>query len=111
MVSTNFYLNYHLYIFSILEHKAWIDGTEEFTLGSAGGESTFASNWTIGCRCNGNLLGGFTQFAKIKIARLLFFSRLSGADRQRLEGKLLHDTGLAANLPTNHPYKNQPPTI
>jgi len=35
---------------------------------------------------------------------------LSTTDRQKLEGYLAHKWGLAANLPSNHPYKNSPPT-
>jgi len=35
---------------------------------------------------------------------------VSVADKQRMEGYLAHKWGLAANLPSNHPYKNSPPT-
>jgi hypothetical protein len=33
----------------------------------------------------------------------------SNSDRQKLEGYLAHKWGLAANLPTDHPYKNEAP--
>jgi hypothetical protein len=35
----------------------------------------------------------------------------STANRQRLEGYLAWKWGLEANLPSNHPYKNTPPTV
>lgn len=35
---------------------------------------------------------------------------LSEANRQKLEGYLAHKWGMAANLPSNHPYKNAAPT-
>jgi uncharacterized repeat protein (TIGR02543 family) len=36
-------------------------------------------------------------------------SLLSDSDRQKLEGYLAHKWGMAANLPSDHPYKNTPP--
>lgn len=35
----------------------------------------------------------------------------STTNRQRLEGYLAWKWGLVANLPSNHPYKNSPPTV
>jgi len=36
---------------------------------------------------------------------------MSTTDRQKLEGYLAWKWGLVANLPSNHPYKNFPPTV
>lgn len=36
---------------------------------------------------------------------------LSDADRQKVEGYLAHDFGLASQLPTTHLYRNEPPSI
>lgn len=36
---------------------------------------------------------------------------ITTAQRQQLEGYHMHRAGIAANLPSNHPYLNAPPTI
>lgn len=38
-------------------------------------------------------------------------SLLDATARQKLEGYLAHKWGLAANLPSGHPYKSSPPTL
>ena len=40
---------------------------------------------------------------------IAFARKLSDADRQEVEGYLAHKWGLAANLPSNHPYKTTAP--
>jgi hypothetical protein len=47
-----------------------------------------------------------------KLAELLFFSTsLSTSDRQMLEGYLAWKWGMVSNLPSGHPYKNNPPEV
>lgn len=40
---------------------------------------------------------------------IAFNSKLSDADRQKVEGYLAHKWGLEGNLPASHPYKNSAP--
>lgn len=42
---------------------------------------------------------------------VVLISAASVDDRQKVEGYLAHKWGLAANLPSDHPYKSAPPTV
>ena len=58
--------------------------------------------WEIGSFYGANYLNG-------KLAELMVIpSVLSEEDRQNLEGYLAHKWGLTDNLPTDHPYKDNP---
>lgn len=49
-------------------------------------------------------------FSGCQISEVLMFnSTLSTTDRQKLEGYLAHKWGIAANLPSDHPYKTAAP--
>lgn len=43
------------------------------------------------------------------VAEFLFTLTINATTRQKLEGYLAHKWGLTANLPSDHPYKAQPP--
>ena len=56
--------------------------------------------------------GGTTPgiYGQVDVSEYLFVAGLiSTNDRQRVEGYLAHKWGLTANLPSDHPYKNNPP--
>ena len=54
--------------------------------------------------------GAGAGFAQIDVfAVLVIPAILGGWDRQRLEGWLAWQYGLAANLPAGHPFRNKPP--
>ena len=81
--------------------------------GSLGGNQTFTgtpstSNAAFALQVGaiGNNVIPLTGYiAEVVIAN----SKLSTADRQRLEGYLAHKWGLTNNLPAGHPYKYEPP--
>lgn len=60
----------------------------------------------IGSRYNGSL--GSVHYGTIGEI-LIYNSFLSEADRQRIEGYLMWKWKLAQNLPSAHPYRNEPP--
>ena len=82
---------------------------------------------------DGNLLAtdsSFTAFASVSVGGVVIGARQNPAlsspylngevmeivyapktDRQKIEGYLAHKWGLAANLPSDHPYKSAAPTI
>jgi uncharacterized repeat protein (TIGR02543 family) len=53
--------------------------------------------------------GGDTFLGKIGEAVVIQNAVLSTSDRQKMEGYLAHKWGMAANLPSDHPYKAAPP--
>lgn len=56
--------------------------------------------------------GGQFHRAKIDFHEILLFSdALSTSDRQKCEGYLAHKWGYASKLPSDHPYKTNPPTV
>lgn len=53
-----------------------------------------------------------TQYLQGKIAEIIVTgSTISTDNQQRIEGYFAWKWGLTAKLPSNHPYKNHPPTI
>jgi hypothetical protein len=52
---------------------------------------------------------GIYPFVGDLAAVVIVTTTLTVADRQRLEGYFAWKYGIVANLPTNHPYKNDPP--
>lgn len=60
----------------------------------------------------GTTFTGQNQFFDGDLAEVVAIrSNLSTDDRQRLEGYLAWKWGLAGNLPSNHPFRNSPPTV
>lgn len=56
-------------------------------------------------------VGGITNSPAIKFGEFIVLSTTASTEtRQRIEGYLAHKWGLAANLPSNHPYKTVGPT-
>ena len=54
--------------------------------------------------------GGATIVAALDAAEVVCLTAPASTDiRQRIEGYLAHKWGLTANLPSNHPYKVNPP--
>ena len=58
-----------------------------------------------------SIFGRDVAFSQITIGELIVVSTQSVDTRQRTEGYLAHKWGLTANLPSNHPYKTNPPTV
>ena len=56
-----------------------------------------------------NASAGATLHLTGKIGDVIFVNGVSATDRQRVEGYLAHKWGLTANLPSDHPFRNQPP--
>jgi Bacterial Ig domain/Calx-beta domain len=57
-------------------------------------------------------IGGLSSYQNTSIGEVVILNGVvSTADRQKLEGYLAHKWGLAANLPTNHPYKATAPMV
>lgn len=84
-----------------------VDGTltTNPTFQTAGNVSTTNSNGAaIGHNGSGSS-GAFGDYAEV----VIFAAALGTTDRQKLEGYLAWQWGLAANLPIGHPYKLAPP--
>ena len=55
-------------------------------------------------------LTGAEETGDFDVAEVLVYdSKLSDADREKVEGYLAHKWGMAAELPVGHPYKSAPP--
>ncbi len=53
-----------------------------------------------------------TTLSTVDIAQILIYkSRLSDSDREKVEGYLAHYMGAQAELPVAHPYTSSPPTV
>ena len=77
-----------------------VDGGPETTATFTASELT---NWNNICR------SPFQQ-ADVDVSEIVMTpSTVSTLNRQKLEGYLAHKWGLTANLPSNHPYKVNPP--
>jgi autotransporter-associated beta strand protein len=50
-----------------------------------------------------------STFVNAGIREIVITGILSDANRERMEGYLAHKWGLTNSLPSNHPYKNEPP--
>jgi len=60
---------------------------------------------------SGTFPNGFNYFDGMLAEILIFASVLGDADRQKMEGYLLHKWGFQASLPVGHPYKDNPPYL
>lgn len=95
----------------------------QFVNGASAGTATFSSGGGNSSDTDAStiLVGGFsnTDGATLTSSQMhglvsevvLTQGNISALDRQRLEGYLAHKWGLAANLPTDHPFKTSPPTV
>jgi hypothetical protein len=83
----------------------WLDGSLIGTTGITG--TDYPSQFCIGGFPTGTSVG---EWLYGDMAELLVINgELTTADRQRVEGYLAHKWGLAANLPSGHPYMNTAP--
>jgi len=91
---------------------------EVFGNGESNGSSSYTASLTsrgnmfVGCRSNSST--GSTQSALFEgeINEIIIIpTSLSEEDRQKIEGYLAHKWGLEDNLPSDHPYKTNKPTI
>lgn len=93
--------------------NVYLNGTKDHSLGL--GNSTSIDN-------NGrSILGASNSIVPAdtfdgKIAEVVFGGStdtniIGTEDRQRLEGYMAHNCGIADNLPSDHPYKNGPPRL
>lgn len=57
-----------------------------------------------------NILGGVGGFTDGYVGEVIVTNDNSVATRQKIEGYLAHKWGLQANLPSTHPYRDNPPT-
>ena len=89
--------------------SAWLDGaalTQSTTSGTSINTLSSGEEFLIG------ELGSFSSTANFDgdIAEIVVCdAEATTNDRQRLEGYLAHKWGLAANLPSSHPYKSNAP--
>jgi hypothetical protein len=71
------------------------------------GPSSANPTYALQVGASGNNIGPLTGY----ISEIVIIVGIaSAADRQKLEGYLAHKWGLAGNLPSEHPYKDSPPT-
>lgn len=94
---------------------------DQFVNGSAAGTGTFPSSGNSSDTDSATLIiGGTSTDDGVTIGnQMLGFvgevvttnTALSTADRERLEGYFAWKWGLEANLPSDHPFKNTPPTV
>lgn len=77
------------------------------------GSYSRAGSVTLDRFCVGGILrGSFAAPISIDLHELLVLTSAPTADlRQKIEGYLANKWGLAAKLPSDHPYKSAPPTI
>lgn len=67
------------------------------------------SNTSLTAICIGADGGGTGQFFDGDIAEVIVVHSVDATLRQLIEGYLAHKWGLTANLPSDHPYKSNPP--
>jgi hypothetical protein len=86
----------------------YTDGTTDLSVSNSASVYTGSntqSQWYIGSSTEG-------ERGNVEIAEVICInSSLSTTDRQRLEGYLAWKWALGANLPSDHPFKNTPPTV
>ncbi len=87
--------------------EIFIDGTSKFTKANATWANGNAFN-RIGLKYTGTT--GQPTWDGTMAEIVGTNEVLSSTKRQKLEGYLAHRWGLAANLPSSHPYKDAPPT-
>jgi len=98
-----------------------VGALDQFVNGVAGGTGTFPSSGNSSDTDSATLvLGGASTDDGVTLSnKMLGFvgeavytnTALSTADRERLEGYFAWKWGLEANLPSDHPFKNTPPTV
>ena len=96
---------------SILNY-VWEVGSPKQILANGKSEGTGHNAQTIGTMAGGGRIGNIVGQGYIggKIAEMVFLTgTVAQADRERMEGYLAHKWGLAGNLASSHPYKNQAP--
>lgn len=85
-----------------------VNGSTNGTYYSSALLSTFTTSSTISKL---TVLGPSNPFVGAINELIVLNSYISDSDREKLEGYLAHKWGLTNNLPSNHPYKNNTPTI
>ena len=96
---------------SILNY-VWEVGAPKQILANGKSEGTGHNAQAIGTMAGGGRIGNIVGqgFIGGKIAEMVFLTgTVAQADRERMEGYLAHKWGLAGNLASSHPYKNQAP--
>lgn len=85
-----------------------VNGSTNGTYYSSNLVSTFTTSSTISKL---TVLGPSNPFVGAINELIVLNSYISDTNREKLEGYLAHKWGLTNNLPSNHPYKNNTPTI
>ncbi len=90
----------------------WNSNTSKQILANGKSEGTNPSAGVIGTMSGGGRIGNIVGQGYIggDIAEMVFLTgTVSTTDREAMEGYLAHKWGMAANLASNHPYKNAAP--
>lgn len=90
---------------------ARIDGGSATTTDTGQGSGNTAATNSYKVEMGGTIdVGG--QYVASSFAEVIVLAYVpSDADRQQIEGYLAYRWGLQANLPADHPYKTNPPTV
>ena len=81
------------------------DGTSSPGYNDSLSDSSVTTTLNIGARNNGASLAMDGELHEL----IIFNEPLSQANREKVEGYLAHKWGLTNNLPSDHPYKYEPP--
>lgn len=97
--------------YSIATATQWINGTQEGTT-----SSFQTSGVTSNTSSQGMVLAAQTSagasYANIRVSEIIVsHAAQNDVIRQKIEGYLAWKWDLVGNLPANHPYKNNPPTV
>lgn len=98
------------YIAAITGGTIQLSYTNGTLIGTGSSQSTSPFYVTSGFVGSGSAVSPSVRFFDGKIAEIVLLPSVADTTtRQKLEGYLAHKWGLTANLPSNHPYKVNPP--
>ena len=85
----------------------WLNGTSQTVTAGTASSITGPAGFRVGNR-EGTV--GF-PWSGLIMEIIVSLDNLTTTNRQQIEGYLAWKWGLVANLPSDHPYKNSPPTV
>lgn len=95
-----------------------LSGTGNLELMKDGQVQTLTTSAALNTTLDGFSVGSLqgaavgSYYSPISVAEIVaLYSAITTENRQKLEGYLAHKWGLAANLPSDHPYKSAAPTV
>jgi hypothetical protein len=87
----------------------WADGASNIAYSDSTLSTKNLTDFTVGGWYTGS---SYTRFLDADIAEMIIISSaVTTTVRQQLEGYLLHKWGLESNLPSGHPYVDDPPFV